>query len=50
MFEIFDMKKNIEKISTDEGNISTFNYVLYLIILFLALPIIAGILLIWFKF
>ena len=43
------MKKNIEKINTEEGSIGSYNYVLYLIILFLALPIITGILLIWFK-
>ena len=44
MFEKFDMKKSIE-----EGNISTYKYILYLLILFLALPLITGILLIWFK-
>ncbi len=43
------MKNRIEKLNIESDNITTSDYVLYLLIMFLALPIITGLLLMWFK-
>lgn len=44
-----NMKNRIEKLNIESDDITTSDYVLYLLIMFLALPIITGLLLIWFK-
>ena len=49
MFKILNMKNRIEKLNIEKDDITKFNYGLYLLMLFLALPIITGLLLIWFK-
>lgn len=49
MFKNLNMKNRIENLNVENDDITKFNYVLYLLMLFLALPLITGILLIWFK-